>query len=57
MDKAFDCDGAVVPALLDDDDEEAESTVTVSDEVDMYFEERPINRKENLSVWWRSNSC
>ena len=71
IDKAVDCDAAVVPAdtsgppakkqksVLDrllGDDEEAVSGVTVSDEVDAYFEERPISRKEDPFVWWRSNS-
>jgi len=31
----------LLDGLLGDDDKQAESTVTVLDEVDMYFEERP----------------
>ena len=39
------------------DDEEVESTVTISDEVNVYFEERSISCKENPLAWWKSNSC
>jgi len=39
------------------DDEEDELIVTVSDEVDAYFEERSISCKENQLAWWKSNSC
>ena len=38
------------------DDEEVESTVTMSDEVDAYFEEWAISRKENSLACWKSNS-
>ena len=39
------------------DDEEVESIVTISDEVNAYFEEQPISRKENPLACWKSNSC
>ena len=28
----------------------------MSDEVDAYFEERPISCKENPLAWWKSNN-
>ena len=44
---------SVLDHLLGDDDE-VELTVTVSDEVNAYFEEC---HKENSLAWWKSNSC
>ena len=47
---------SVLDRLLGDD-KEVESTVTISDEVNVYFEEQPISRNENPLAWWKSNSC
>ena len=47
---------SVLDRLLGDEYEEGGSSVSISDEVKVYFQERPIRRKDNPFCWWKGNS-
>ena len=49
------------PSVLDrllgeDEDKEDSETVSTLEEIQMYFQERPIKRKEDPLCWWRGNA-
>ena len=47
---------SVLHRLLGDEYEEGGSSVSISDEVEEYFQERPIRRKDDPFCWWKGNS-
>ena len=47
---------SVLDRLLGDEYEEVGSSVSISDEVEEYFQERPIRRKDDPFCWWKGNS-
>ena len=42
--------------MLGDEYEECGSSVSISNEVEEYFQEHPIRRKDDPFCWWKQNS-
>ena len=47
---------SVLDRLLGDEYEEGGSSVSISDEVEAYFQERPISHKDDPLCWWKGSS-
>ena len=47
---------SVLDRLLGDEYEEGGSSVSISDEVKVYFQEHPIRCKDDPFCWWKGNS-